>query len=354
MKTNWKKYIAILTAVGITALVIFKLANNKKTTEEKVYHYDKTAPIKVKTIKVTPQKGKAEYTFSGTFEANKEVKINADIQGKVNEVLVDLGSVVNKGQALVQLDKSLLELQLQEVNVQIEGLENDVKRYKVLAEADAIQGVQLEKAELGLKSAKIKRSTLLEQISKTRIKAPFDGVITMKMTEVGAFAAPGVPLVQLTEIQQLRFSIFISENDLNTFSLDENYRIIPDAQTQLKLNGKVIAIGSKANPAGGFPIQFLVQNTKGLSIKAGMFGKVDLTSSNEEEGIYIPAAILQGGEENPLVYLIKNNQAVLIPIVIKKRVQNQVLIEKGLNIGDEVVSKGFINLFDGANVEIKN
>ena len=354
MKTNWKKYIGIIAAVGITALVIFKLASNKKTTEEKAYHYDKTAPIEVKTIKVSPQKGKADYTFSGTFEANKEVKVNADIQGRVNKVLVDLGSVVKKGQVLVQLDKSLLEFQLQEINVQIEGLENDVKRYKVLAEADAIQGVQLEKTELGLKSAKIKRSTLLEQISKTRIKAPFDGIITMKMTEAGAFAAPGVPLVQLTEIQQLRFSIFVSENDLNTFSLDENYSIIPDALTQLKLKGRVIAIGSKANPAGGFPIQLLVENTKDLSIKAGMFGKVELASSNEEAGIYIPSAILQGGEENPSVYLIKNNQAVLRPIVIKKRVQEQVLVEDGLSFGDEVVSSGFVNLFDGANVEIIN
>lgn len=354
MKTNWKKYIGIIAAVGITALVIFKLANNKKTTENKVYHYDKTAPIEVETITIKPQQARSNFTFSGTFEANKEVKINADIQGKVNDVLVDLGSEVKKGQALVKLDKSLLELQLQEVNVQIEGLENDVNRFKILAEAEAIQGVQLEKAELGLKTAKIKRSTLLEQISKTTIKAPFDGIITMKMTESGAFAAPGVPLLQLTEIQQLRFTIFISENDLNTFSMDENYSIIPDVNHQTKLNGKVMAIGSKANPAGGFPIQFLVQNTKDLFIKAGMFGKVELIASNEEDGIYIPAAILQGGEDNPSVYLIKNNQVVLTPIVIKKRVQNQVLIEKGLSIGDEVVSKGFINLFDGANVEIKN
>lgn len=353
MKTNWKKYIGIIAAVGITALVIFKLTSNKKTTESKVYHYDKTALIEVEAITIKTQKARADYTFSGTFEANKEVKINADIQGKVNEVLVDLGSEVKKGQALIQLDKSLLELQLQEVNVQIEGLENDVKRFKILADADAIQGVKLEKAELGLKTAKIKRSTLLEQISKTTIKAPFDGVITMKITEAGAFAAPGVPLVQLTEIQQLRFTIFIAENDLNSFKTDSVYTIVPDAQNQLKLEGKVIAIGSKANPAGGFPVQFLVQNTQELFIKAGMFGKVSLTPSNKEEGIYIPAAILQGGEETPSVYLLKNKKAVLTPIIIKKRVQDQVLIEKGVSVGDKVVSSGFVNLLDGANVEVK-
>lgn len=353
MKTNWKKYIGIIAAIGMTALVIFKLANNKKSTEEKVYHYDKSVPIEVKIITVNSQQAKAEYIFSGIFEANKEVKVNADIQGKVNEMFVDLGSEVKKGQALIQLDKSLLELQLQEINVQLEGLGNDVTRFKVLAEADAIQGVQLEKAELGLKTVKIKRSTILEQLSKTTIKAPFDGIITLKMTEAGAFAAPGVPLVQLTEIQQLRFTIYVAENDLNTFEMNTNYTIIPDAQNQTKLNGKVMAIGSKANPVGGFPIQFLVQNTKELSIKAGMFGKVEVTPSTIEQGIYIPAAIIQGGEENPSVYLIKNEKAVLTPIVIKKRIQEQVLVEKGLNIGDKVVSSGFINLFDGANVEIK-
>lgn len=354
MKTNWKKYISIIAAIGITALVIFKLASNKKTTEDKVYYYDKAAPIEIDVITVNSQKAEADYTFSGIFEANKEVKVNADIQGKVNNVLVDLGSVVKKGQALIQLDKSLLELQLQEINVQIEGLENDVHRFKILVEADAIQGVQLEKAELGLRTAKIKRSTLLEQISKTTIKAPFDGIITMKMTESGAFAAPGVPLLQLTEIQQLRFTIFVSENDLNRFSVDNNYTIISDVNNQTKLNGKVIAISSKANPAGGFSIQFLVQNNKELSIKAGMFGRVKVTTSEEEQGIYIPAKILQGGEGSPSVYLIKNSQAILTPVVIKKRIQEQVLIEKGLNVGDKVVSSGFINLFDGANVEIRN
>ena len=50
-----------------------------------------------------------------------------------------------------------MKLQLQTIEVQIEGLEDDVKRYTILTEADAVQGVQLEKARLGLKSAKVQR-----------------------------------------------------------------------------------------------------------------------------------------------------------------------------------------------------
>ena len=93
------------------------------------------------------------------------------------------------------MDNSLLKLQLQTVEVQIEGLQDDVNRYTILTEADAVQGVQLEKAKLGLKSAKVQKATLQEQINKTTIKAPFSGVVTAKLSEIGAFAAPGVPLL---------------------------------------------------------------------------------------------------------------------------------------------------------------
>ena len=141
-----------------------------------------------------------DISYTGTFEPNKETKISADIQGKINSVLVDVGSTVRKGQALIQLDNSLLKLQLQTVEIQIEGLEADVKRYTVLANADAIQGVQLEKAELALKSAKVQKATLMEQINKTTITAPFNGIVTAKLTEEGAFAAPGIPLLQITDI----------------------------------------------------------------------------------------------------------------------------------------------------------
>ncbi|MDV7396217.1 hypothetical protein RZS08_32790, partial [Arthrospira platensis SPKY1] len=83
----------------------------------------------------------------------------------------------------------------------------DVDRYAILAKADAVQGIQLEKAELGLKSAQIQRATIQEQIRKTAIKAPFNGVVYGKLNEVGGFAAPGVPLLHLLDISQLKFTI---------------------------------------------------------------------------------------------------------------------------------------------------
>ena len=349
-----KKIIWIIAGVAVVGMMMFKLLSNKKTTENRVYQYDKEKPISVSVDTIRLQNIVDAGNYTGTFEPNKETKISADIQGKINAVLVDVGSYVSKGQTLIQLDNSLLKLQLQTVEVQIEGLEDDVNRYTILTEADAVQGVQLEKARLGLKSAKVQRATLLEQISKTSIKAPFNGVVTAKLNEEGGFAAPGVPLLQITDISTLRFTVNVPENDLVKFQNNQTYKINADVYPDISLSGKVSMIGSKANMGNSFPVQFQVANTKNLSIKSGMFGKVNLSESEQEQGILIPTSAIM--EENGIakVYVIKNGKAVLQSFTTTKTIGNKTLVSSGLNENDIIVTNGFINLFDGANISIKN
>ena len=349
-----KKIIWIIAGVAIVGLVIFKLASNKKTTENRVYQYDKEKPIPVSVDTIQLQNILDAGNYTGNFEPNKETKISADIQGKINAVLVDVGSYVSKGQTLIQLDNSLLKLQLQTVEVQIEGLEDDVKRYTILTEADAVQGVQLEKARLGLKSAKVQRATLLEQINKTSIKAPFNGVVTAKLNEEGGFAAPGVPLLQITDISTLRFTVNVPENDLVKFQSNQTYKINTDVYPDISLSGKVSMIGSKANMGNSFPIQFQVANTKNLSIKSGMFGKVSLSETKQEQGMLIPTSAITEENGKAKVYVVKNGKAVLQAITTSKTIGNKTLVSSGLNENDIIVTNGFINLFDGANISIKN
>ena len=348
-----KKALYIIIPLVLIAIVVIKLKNNKEITQSKVYQYDKEQAINVQADTLQIENVNAEFYYSGTFEPNKETKISAEIQGKINDILVDVGSVVNRGQALIQLDNSLLKLQLQTIEVQIEGLEADVNRYTILAKADAIQGVQLEKAELGLKSAKVQKATLLEQINKTTIKSPFSGVVTAKLSEEGAFAAPGVPLLQITDITTLKFTVNVPEKDLSQFKLNQSYSLSADAYSEILLTGKTIMIGSKGNMGSSFPIQFMVNNTSDLKIKSGMFGKVLLKSETSGKGIIIPSSAIQGTENQPQVYIVKNGKALLQNITISNKIQNKAVVSIGLNEGDVIVTNGFINLFDGANVIVK-
>jgi len=283
MKRLFGYLIPAIILIGIFAGIAYKLRSNKKTAQERVYQFDKSDVVPLKndsTAIVSSKMADGALQLTGIFEPNRDTKISAELQGKINRVLVDAGSIVSQGQTLIQLDNSLLQLQIQSIDVQIQGFQADVNRYTILAKADAVQGVQLEKAELGLKSAQIQRAIVQEQINKTTIKAPFGGVITTKLSEEGAFAAPGVPLLQIIDISKLKFTINVPEKDLKYFQMGRNYNIVADVFPGVELSGKVIMIGSKANIGNSFPVQFLVQNLKNQGLKAGMFGNITIQTKN--------------------------------------------------------------------------
>lgn len=350
---NWKKIAGILVGLAVIAVVIIKLKSNKEIAEGRVYHYDKEQPIPVTADTIKLEKVHADIRFTGTFQPYKQSTISAEQNGKINRVLVDEGSFVHKGQSLVELDHSLLDLQLQSVEVEIKGLEQDVERYTVLAQADAIQRVKLEKAELGLQKVRLQKATLAEQISKTTISAPFEGVVTAKLSEEGAFAAPGVPLLQITDIAQLKFTIQVPENDLQRFDITGSYSVSVDVLPQSEFSGRLVMIGSQANRGNRFPIQFLVSNTPDLDIKSGMFGKVQLQHPDRAKGITVPSAAVSGSADQPQVYVVKSGKAVLQNITITERMGNQTIVESGLNAGDVLITSGFVNLFEGAPVDIQ-
>lgn len=381
-----KKVLYILIPLALIAAVVIRLKKNKDTVQQNIHTYDKEQALNVQADTLKLGNIDAGFAYSGTFEAFKEAKIGAEAQGKINALYADAGSYVKKGQMLIKIDDALLtqqlnalnvqmqniksefEIQLQANQIQIEGLEADIKRYSILAAADAIQGVQLEKAELQLKTAQNQRKTIVqqsalknleaqkallsEQINKTTTYAPFDGIVTMKLSELGAFAAPGVPVFQITDIRQLKFTLNVSENDLNLFQSNKTYPISADAYPEIILLGKTTMLGSKANVGNSFPIQFTVNNTSDLKIKAGQFGKIQIKENSSEKGIVIPASAIVGTATQAQVYLVKNGKAVVQNITVSKRMNDKAVVSVGLNAGDLMVVSGFINLFDGANVVV--
>ncbi len=344
-----KNIITILIIIALTVVTVLKLKVNKEVTKNRVYVYDKEKPIKVYARVVTEKPISFRQEFSGNFLPEKEVRVNTEVPGKVLKVYVNEGQKVKKGQALVKLDDSELKTQLQQINIKLKSLNKDYKRYKVLAENDAIPGVKFEKIKDGLNTARAQKKSLMIKIKNTVVKAPFDGYITKKFVDAGAFAAPGVPLVALTDTGKLKFTITVPSEDLDFFTLGQTYPITVDAYPGLSLNGKVVNIGEKGNMSNKFPVQFQVANTKDKKLKANMFGKIKI-QPKETKALVINEKSIVGSDLDPKVYLIKNRKARLTPITTGKRFNNFLVVKKGLKAGDTIVTAGFINLFDGANV----
>lgn len=89
-----------------------------------------------------------------------------------------------------------------------------------------------------IKNAQALRASIIAQLNKTTIYAPFNGVVTAKLSEVGAFASPGIPLLQITDISQLRFTVTVPESDLKLFDYKNSYEIIADAAPKLSCRVK--------------------------------------------------------------------------------------------------------------------
>lgn len=344
-----KKILYILIPLVLLGLVVAKLLSNKQIAEARVFQYDREQPIPVSILQVEMAKIQPEYAFTGTFAPDKESRLSAEIQGKVNRILVDAGATVKKGQVLVMLDDALLQWQLKAAEVQVKGLEADLNRYRILVENEAIQGIQLEKTALALETARVQAGTLREQINKTQIRAPFDGIVTAQLTEEGDFAAPGKPLLQLTDIGRIKLEIQVPEQDLKLFEVGKKYLVsIPSLPAEL--TGTVHMIGSRGNAANSFPVEIMVANMPEKEIKAGMFGQLNLHRNTEIEGIMIPSSAILGSDLAPQVYVIKAGKAIIRDIHIEKRMQDKVLVRSGLGEKDTLIVGGLINVFDGASV----
>lgn len=348
-----KYIINILILLALVALIVLKLKGNKEIVDDRVFHFNREQPIHVLTSTLSLQSASEADQITGNFMPNRNTQVNSEMQGKIVSIRFEEGDRIRKGQVLIQLDKSMLELQLQALDVKVEGLNTDIQRFRTLVEADAIQAVKLEKAELGLKATNAQRQTILEQIKKTTVYAPFSGVVIKKMAEIGSFAAPGRPLLLMSDIDRLKFTVTVPESELGQFKLKNTYPITVDAYPDLKITGKAIMIASQGNGSNTYPVQFEVKNTKDQKIKAGMFGKLVMHETTGDKSIIIPASAIAGSNKAPKVYLVKDGKAVLHAIVISRRFGDKAVVASGLAEGDQIVTSGFINLYDGANIATK-
>ncbi len=348
MKTLFTTFITVI----LLFLVGYQLYSNKQLVEARVYHYNPDFPVLVDVATVSTVSEAQKETFRGQFEAGKESKLSIDIQGKVTEVYVEIGESVKKGQVLLQLDKTLLNLQLEAARVQHQSVSADLERTKVLAAQQAVQQVQLEKLTHAVAAAEIQVKTIQEQLQKTTLKAPFEGIITQKFTEIGSFAAPGMPLFQLSEVNHMRFTVQVSEQELGLLNDSTKYQIVADAFPKESFSAKPLYVNAKAGMSNQYSVQLEVSNSNDLKLKSGMFGRVELQLPSSEQLLKIPARALVGSVEQPVVYSITDGKAYKTPVQFVEHNGKEVIISGGLSAGDQVVIGGIVQLYHGAPVQL--
>jgi RND family efflux transporter MFP subunit len=247
----------------------------------------------------------------------------------------------------------MLQIQLQNVEVSIEGQRNDDQRNEALSKDKAIPEVQLEKTKLGLKSAELQKKQLQKQLRSTSITAPFSGVITKKMVDLGSVIGPGSPLVEITDISSLKLTISVPERDILKFKTGQPVEVKADVYGEKLFNGTITYISVQADKSHNFKVQVNVPNS-GNDLMAGMYGTASLKNAQSVTSMSIPRKALVGSTKDPKVYVVKNGKAKLTSFNAGTSDGEFTEVISGILPGDQIVTKGQVNIQDNTNVKISN
>jgi RND family efflux transporter MFP subunit len=339
-----------IISIVLICLSVFQLLKNKNKIAKEIYIHDTSTPILVEDGRAEVHTFDSQFSFLGTFEPNRSNLIGSEGQGKIISINVQEGQLINQGAILLQLDNEMLQYQLENLDVSIESQSNDLERLTVLAKSEAVPSVQLEKAKFALKSSQIQRKQVLKQLSGNVLKAPFSGVITKKLVDLGSVVGIGTPVFEITDISQLKLTVSVPERDIQNFALNQQGSVKVDVFPGKEFSGKVSLIGIQADKMHNFKVQVLVANAN-KELRSGMFATTSLLSSNSVTVLSVPRKALVGSTKNPAVYLIKNGKAALTYFTAGTSDGDYIEVINGLTKDDRIILKGQVNLTDGSRVK---
>lgn len=348
-----KRIISIaIVAIVVIALLVVKLFSNQKAAEEKIFIYDAKQAILVEAENPITHTFDRSMSFLGTFEANHQNNIASDGSGKLIELTVKEGDIVGKGQILARLDNELTQLQIENAKLNIEQLQNDNIRFSNLRKDQAVSAMEAEKIALALKSAEVQLKQLQKQLKSSTIVAPYSGVVTKKLVDLGSMVMPGTPIVELTDISTLKLTISVPERDVMKFKKGQKVIANADIYGRDEFNGTVSMIAVQADGSHNFKIQTTIQNTAVNKIMAGMYGSVALENSTSVTTLAVSRKALVGSSKNPQVYVVRNGKAILTSFTAGTSDGEYLEVVSGLSKSDVVVVKGQVNLENNSNVKL--
>jgi len=344
--------IVSLVVVVLIVLTIIKLLNNKQAAAAKLYIHDVTAAVLVETTKPDYHQFDSQFSYLGTFEANKQATVSSEGQGKVVSVNFEEGDVIKKGAVLAKLDDEMLKLQLQTIEVNLEGQRKDEARYKILSEQNAAPDIQLEKVQLAIRGLEIQKAQILKQLKSCTVVSPFNGVVTKKMIDLGSVIGPGTQVVEIMDISILKLAVNIPERDINKFKVGQKVIVNTDVMPDQTISGIIKTIAPQADRTHNVKVQVEVRNINN-ELKAGMFGTAIMENGLSVKALAIPRKTLVGSTKNPQVYVVKNGKSILTSFNAGTSDGDFIEVVSGIDQSDKVVIKGQVNLKNNSNVKIK-
>ncbi|WP_297809332.1 efflux RND transporter periplasmic adaptor subunit [uncultured Methylophaga sp.] len=333
-------------------------------------HLNANDATPVSTTKPTQSTIAETLTLSGSLTAEKEAMLSPRVDGLVQQVLVDAGSEVEKGDLLVKLDPAIASqqyAQTQAATAEAEAARNEAQR--LVDEAQRLRGKNyisaselanresnLALAEASLVAARATQRTALEQLRRHELPAPFSGVISAKMTEAGEWINRGTAVLQLVATDKVRLDVKVPQERFSSIKKDSPVQVIPDVYPDRRLPGQINAIVPVSDPqARAFLVRVVVDASEIDLLPGTSATAVIGLSDGERQKLIVPRdALLLHPDGGYSVFVVEEGVAERRQVQIGQQGQGGVSILDGIEIDDEVVIRGNEVLRDQQNVTVTN
>jgi membrane fusion protein (multidrug efflux system) len=310
------------------------------------------APTTVEATKVAVMAMPQLITAVGSLRSDESITVRPEVAGRNSAILFTEGQQIGKGMTLVRLDPAINQAEVQQARANLQLAQSKYDRAVELSQRNFISGQAKDEAENNLRVAQAALSLVEARLAKTEIRAPFAGVIGLRVVSVGDYVKEGADIVNLESIDPLQVDFRVPEIYLRQVQEGQTLTVTLDALPGKKFEGRVFAVNPLVDAAGrAVVIRAIVRNTD-TSLRPGMFARVNLITRAEKEALVIPEqAIVPQGEEQ-YVFRVVDGKVARVRVEIGQRRDAKVEILKGLAANDVVVTAGQLKLRDGMPVTV--
>ena len=307
---------------------------------------DDAVLVKVQTVTEQPVEQLTELT--GNIEANRVNYIAPTIPGRIDDILVEVGNRVNKGQLLVKMDRTnLVQAQLQLANA-----ERELGRVAELHKSGSATQQQYDQLT---SQVDVLRETIRNLAENTDLLSPIDGVVTARTFDAKNIFGGAQPILTVMQMAPVKVMVNISEIYFPQVKQGMEVRVRLDVYPDKNFTGRINIIFPTIDQLSRtFRAEVTIANAD-MAIRPGMFARVELNFGTLDHVVVPDLAIIkQPGTNSRYVFTVENGQARRREVQLGRLIGDQYEVISGIRTGAQVVIAGQSRLLDQTLVKIDN
>lgn len=286
----------------------------------------------------------------GKVDGEDNIAVSAQMPGAITEVYVKEGQSVRKGQILAQIDNSVMQQQLSNMEQQLEFVTNLYEKQKALWDQKIGSEVQFLTAKNNKESLEKNLAALKDQIEMSKIKSPINGSVEEINLKVGQMASPGLPAVRVVNFNTVKVVAEMAEAYASKITPGNKVVIyFPDFKTEVESE---ISFTSKyINPVNRTFITEVKLAPGKVEYRANMIAIVKINDYQNTSAFTVPITLIRESPKGNYIYVARQENGEMVarrlPVTVGRTYNGLAELLTGVNAGEKIITTGFNNLMDG-------